>query len=309
MENGESIQVIYNSSLHFVSFNGGPLYTWLASWRLSRELKNSEAFSSFKIYKPRDLGLSNPEILSEVTKTFIENSRGFGYWLWKPAIIKDKLSSIRVGDYIIYADVGCEINSYHEAKKIIFEMELKNLPILWSPNSPRGYGIKTYGAEEKKWTKQDLIDRLGLDNNQKDSRQIGATWLIVRKSEQTVELIERWLSLCLEEQGRFLNDMPSEALEDKEFVEHRHDQSILSCLIKAETEYFEKVEAIEKLGNEIEAKWIKPSRNFSLFSSDKKSRIHLLIKQISEKIKYMEIRLMKRRFWRKFLLSLKQNRF
>jgi hypothetical protein len=80
-------------------------------------------------------------------------------------------------------------------------------------------------------------------------------------------------------------------------------------LIKAETEYFEKVEAIEKLGNEIEEKWIKPTRNFSPSSSNKKSRIQLLIKQISEKIKYMEIRLMKRRFWRKFLLSLKQNRF
>ena len=38
--------------------------------------------------------------------THFQQPRGAGYWLWKPYIIKHKLSTIEKGDYLIYMDSG-----------------------------------------------------------------------------------------------------------------------------------------------------------------------------------------------------------
>lgn len=36
--------------------------------------------------------------------------RGYGYWLWKPYIVKKQLEKMNDNDILIYADSGCELN-------------------------------------------------------------------------------------------------------------------------------------------------------------------------------------------------------
>ena len=303
----EGKALVESNKIHFISFAGGPFYTFLARKRMLRELRNCKIFSSFKVYQPRDLGNFQPNILGKVTEIFRTSPRGFGYWLWKPGIIREKLNFIADGDYLLYADVGCEILNYSESDRILDEMARTKILMVWSPNSPNGFGVKTFGAEEKKWSKKNLIMYLELNEAQKNSRQLGATWILLRKSELTLEFVDRWLALCLMENQRFLTDSVSQMEEDLEFIEHRHDQSVFSCLVKTyETLYLSETE-INVIGEKVEENWIQPRRNFSVFSSKTNSRIITFVNLLSEKAKYLEIRLMKSKFWRKFLLSLWPN--
>ena len=39
---------------------------------------------------------------------FIENNpRGYGYWLWKPYLIKKTMLKMKHGDVLLYLDCGC----------------------------------------------------------------------------------------------------------------------------------------------------------------------------------------------------------
>jgi len=40
-----------------------------------------------------------------------KNPRGYGYWLWKPYIIKKNMERMKNGDILLYLDSGCEIDS------------------------------------------------------------------------------------------------------------------------------------------------------------------------------------------------------
>ena len=51
-------------------------------------------------------------------------------------------------------------------------------------------------------------------------------------SQSGIEFIQAWLRVCTMDSGRLLLDVLSKANEDKRFIEHRHDASILSCLSK-----------------------------------------------------------------------------
>jgi hypothetical protein len=43
-------------------------------------------------------------------KILNENTRGYGYWIWKPRIILDILTSLNENDILLYCDAGCHLN-------------------------------------------------------------------------------------------------------------------------------------------------------------------------------------------------------
>jgi hypothetical protein len=50
------------------------------------------------------------------------------------------------------------------------------------------------------------------------------------------DLINGWMDICVEDGGRYLDDSTSSLANDVIFREHRHDQSILSLLLKVKSE-------------------------------------------------------------------------
>ena len=51
-------------------------------------------------------GVKKDEIFWENHSSFIENNKkGYGYWLWKPYIIKKTLEKMKKGDILLYLDV------------------------------------------------------------------------------------------------------------------------------------------------------------------------------------------------------------
>jgi glycosyltransferase involved in cell wall biosynthesis len=64
--------------------------------------------------------------------------------------------------------------------------------------------------------------------------QIEAGVLFLKNNSETRRVIDNWLSLMEEGQYRFLDDSLSPGGELPSFIEHRHDQSILTSLVLAE---------------------------------------------------------------------------
>jgi len=67
-----------------------------------------------------------------------------------------------------------------------------------------------------------------------ETNQIMATVWIIRKTPRTEKFLKSWLNLATINNYHFVDDSPSILPNSENFVEHRHDQSIFSLLIKTE---------------------------------------------------------------------------
>jgi hypothetical protein len=166
----------------------------------------------------------------ETHKNFIaNNTRGFGYWIWKPYIIHQLLSSIPFNSYVFYTDSGASIIS-HKYNRLLEYIEL-----LDSSTKP----ILTFAAqyEEKSFKKSKTLDYFGsmgyglvYDESFLNSYQVESGVLICKKTPFVIDFIKQWLDLCLLDNYSLVTD--SKDNEPNYFIEHRHDQSILSVLCK-----------------------------------------------------------------------------
>ncbi len=190
--------------------------------RLRAECKASGFIDVFHQYIYDDLQ-ADP-VFWRKNGEFIEtNSRGRGYWIWKPHVILHSLSLMRDGEILVYADAGCSIKA-SGADRFKKYLEIART----TPD-----GIVAFNNEHPnyKWTKMDTIKALGAEAVMDMDGVIG-TAIIIRKCTTSVRIMQQWLWLC--ENYHLLDDSPSVAPNHPEFIEHRHDQSILSLLLRME---------------------------------------------------------------------------
>lgn len=207
----------------FISFAGGDFLWGRALRRIRSQALNSKVFSDVRTY--------SPEVLQNLTTAneydFISSTpRGFGYWIWKPLIVLDYLHRNPDIETILYADAGCDLNfnpdsninwlryigelETHEA--IVFKMELI----------------------ERNWTKQEVFNSVPQFEQFRDSEQIlGGVFLM--KREFAVRFCSKWLELMRKDSYSLVNDFYDPKIQDLDFVQPRHDQSIFSLLAKQET--------------------------------------------------------------------------
>jgi hypothetical protein len=82
---------------------------------------------------------------------------------------------------------------------------------------------------EIKYCKKKLVDYLSPSKADLELGQFVATVQIMRKNAHTVNIVNEWYRIaCMHE----LIDDTIDANEDARFVDHRHDQSIYSLLVK-----------------------------------------------------------------------------
>ncbi len=203
--------------------NGGRVYSEQGGHRIANEAKNLltemglSYFDHVITYRKIDLGLDFVNFHSQ----HFMYTKGAGYWLWKPRIIQLTLQKMAMGDILMYADTGCQIKGSLEP---LFD-HLKNRDVVV-------FELPTIHSEQR-WTKADLFRFLNVtDPKMLISPQRIGTYLILRKTPQTVKLIERYVSLS--SNLHLLDDSPSIQPNHPTFTEHRHDQSIWSLLTKLE---------------------------------------------------------------------------
>jgi hypothetical protein len=149
--------------------------------------------------------------------------RGAGYWLWKPWLIKHALATSADGDVIVYADAGSQLIA--DPAPLI---ELTNR----RPVAVFGHGWKSTPATMmRRWTKRDCFVLLGADREEFwNARCCTAGFQIYRNSSEARAFADELLVSSAD--PRVLTDIPNTmGLENfPEFVDHRHDQSVLSIL-------------------------------------------------------------------------------
>lgn len=152
--------------------------------------------------------------------------RGGGYWLWKPYIIGRALQEADEGDVLIYADAGVEIVD-DVAPLVAWCREREMLLFAGHYDDVGAPGRNTCG----KWTKRDAFAFMECDEPRfHEGQMLDACALVVMRTRRTLAFVREWELLCT--QPALLTDAPNrgELPNLDAFIEHRHDQSILSLL-------------------------------------------------------------------------------
>lgn len=179
--------------------------------------------------------LESPETIQNfhaLHGNFIENNkRGYGYWIWKPYIILRQLEEMNDGDFLFYIDAGSTIVPHmkHKLDAYIKVLEESNRPIMT-------FNDVTY--PEIKFQKMAVLKRFAVEGKTLDqipdflnSQQVESGIFMCRKCEFTMQFVQLWLDLLLEDDYRLVTDEDSNE-QLPEFIDHRHDQSILSIICK-----------------------------------------------------------------------------
>ena len=169
-------------------------------------------------YGPNDIDIN----FKEKNKDILSKKRGNGYWLWKPYfILKTLKEKLNEGDYLIYTDAGI---LYMNSTYIIIDSLKKKNADMW---------MIRLKYIEKQYTKRDAFILLGADLPfYTDTNQYMAGIQVYKKSKFTEKFLEELLYYSQDK--RIITDEPNILgfKNYKEFIENRHDQSVLSILIK-----------------------------------------------------------------------------
>jgi hypothetical protein len=180
----------------------------------------SEMFDTFKCYR-------EPDIDEDFIKTHSKiwsNSRGGGWWIWKPYIIYKKLLEMTDNDILVYIDSGCTINITDNSKQRFDKyIEMVN-------SHDQGFLRFKLTHPEKNFTNKYTIDYFSkkFDVNMEpfiNTTQFIGGILIMKKTKFVMDFYENVMAILNDDELLFT---------DKYNVKegHRHDQSIQSLLYK-----------------------------------------------------------------------------
>ena len=213
------------SKNYFITFGGGDINYFEAVTRLKTQAKDIKIFDKIEGFTTINL-VKDKKFWNKHGTFMKENPRGFGYWLWKPYLIRKKLKKLQDGDVLFYIDSGCEID-YRNKKQILDLLKIvKTDKIIGSIACG-----KKHPCIEKDWTKMDTFIKLdATDPIYTDTPQRQASALIILKCKETDKIINEWYKYACD--YHLLDDSPSKEPNFMSFKDNRHDQSIFSILTK-----------------------------------------------------------------------------
>jgi len=192
--------------------------------RVSNSISGIKAgFDGVIQYSRKDI---DPVFLNK-NEQILNETRGAGYWLWKPYFIFKTLNNVQYGDTVFYSDSGAQF--IKPVKPLIDLIDKHDI-----------VGFKMSGNhKESQYTRKSVLSSICPDNLEiAHSNQDMASFIGVKKTLSTVQddhVIGSWLKLC--ENPDLIKDKPRSSDEFKEFIDHRHDQSIWSLVSKMRNVY------------------------------------------------------------------------
>lgn len=208
-------------SFYFLTFGSGKSFEKSLE-RIKEQAINMHIFKEVFAFNENDLK-QIPEFWDK-NKAFIEsNPRGYGYWLWKPFLIKYILKRLNPEDILLYSDCGSTLKQTGIGKLLIYFINAAN-----TKNGILGFELS---YPEKEYTKMDIFRKLNaiyLIN----TPQISATNIIICKKPDTEKIIQKWYDICISDNYHYIDDTQSLLPNADNFVENRHDQSIYSIVLK-----------------------------------------------------------------------------
>lgn len=168
-------------------------------------------------YTPQDIDIE----FYEANKQVLDSLRGNGYWLWKPYFILKTLKQLDEGDWLLYVDSGA--------------FYLKNIRIYVENLERNGKWLacQEAGYIERCYSKRDAFVYMNRDSEKyTEAMQIASGIIFIKKCNESLNLISEWLQY--NKDYRIVSDSPNTCgLENYDgFVENRHDQTVLSLLLR-----------------------------------------------------------------------------
>lgn len=210
-------------TVNFLSFANEKFLQGLK--RIERQVIETDIFDQTFCFSNKTKNKIIKDLLSQHEDFISENyDTGFGCWVWKPFLCQRILSELQPNDILVYADSGTEILKESKNELEFFINKVKK-------NGSLFYAMP---FKEKFWTKNIVLTSkyfLSM-NNLKNTNQIQATFFILRNDNITKSLVKKWYELCVENDYLFLKDPNRQNEIQAGFKDHRHDQSVLSCMVK-----------------------------------------------------------------------------
>lgn len=219
----------------FTTFGGGPQHFHDHAALLGEEARRTGWFSDVRVWTDQSLygpifqktpsaGLRSLGMADILDCQFaLRNRRGFGYWIWKPAVIERMLRQTDDGDLIVYADAGTEIST---AGRDRFGEYVQ------MADTSGGLFFSLGGLKTVCWTKTEVVNHLKVTTEELLLDQIQAALFLIRNGAEARQFIADWLALCRTDSHRLLDDRLDPAIQRSEFIENRHDQALLSILAR-----------------------------------------------------------------------------
>lgn len=184
--------------------------------RIKAEAEQTGLFDDVWCYTPNDL----PDSLNAYAQ---EHRRGYGYWMWKPWIIKDALNRVGADGVVVYADAGCKVYGHSDWQRYFRILEKK-----------KGLFFIASGKNSH-WCKRAVPEFFHISSRLwQYAQQTQGGFLLVKQND----VIDRWCSLA-EEHPELFTDVPADQKhkESPDFREHRHDQAVLTACICSSADF------------------------------------------------------------------------
>lgn len=206
----------------FFTFGAGSKFIEAAE-RLTKQATKTDMFDEIVSYTDTDLK-SMSEFWSIHGDFVLSHPRMYGYGIWKPYLVMKELEGLAEGDILFYADSGCEFDLDCENPKEAFDKIIENL----QKDHPF---IATLCNWDKNMNKMDTVCALEMQDHPGFlTEQIQATTFVMVKCERTTAFVKEWYELC--SNYHLINDVPSVIPNRPDYDDHRHEQSVMSLLLK-----------------------------------------------------------------------------
>lgn len=199
----------------------------LSEKQVLKEARTLGIFDKCIGYTPKDLSESmkaNP---------LMANARGGGYWSWKPYVIWKTMQ-----DYpdaiIVYADAGCIVQNGKEWDEWFKIMEnhdtllqhyREDFDYGWGDLYP---GVKVSAALNR-WIKKSVLDYFDDGFENKRWHEQPSLWAGFVMAKGGSKVVKEWYEIMMNQPELFADPEGTEK-QGEDYIEHRHDQSVLSAI-------------------------------------------------------------------------------
>ena len=155
----------------------------------------------------------------EKFKERLSMSRGGGYWLWKSYLILKTLESLNDGDYLFYCDSGAIFINKIDPLIEVLERDQQTIMTFELP------------LIEIQWTNTRCLEEFGTvtDEDLWDNQRLGG-YILIKKRPESISFFKEYYELC--QKDEINTDQMNDYNRSIYFIDHRHDQSVLSLLAK-----------------------------------------------------------------------------
>ena len=267
MINNEKYQDIY-----ICSFASSDLKESILRFR--NQANEMGIYKNIKIFNENNLSEKKKNQINELNRI---KKRLYGYASWKPEIIQNYLMEIPENSILQYSDIGCHLNP-KGLKRLKDYINLLNKNDILGfkyivPTKSSYNNFKYQEYFEYQYTKGDVLKYFKIDMNSEivKSQQFLSGIIFFKNNNFTKNFVYQWSEAC--KKNYLIDDSESSSVNHKNFIEHRHDQSIFSIIAKLNNIFYLSASECEWAEDKNGKTWDHLRENPILAKRDKKYNI------------------------------------